>query len=80
LIGKYKIAIWYGKLPGNTVSKHVKFTVQTRTSAKDIDVDQTKEQGQWNDLGIFENPILVKLEASSDGPVVADAVRFTRTN
>jgi hypothetical protein len=80
LIGRYKIAIWYGHVPGAAPSKHVKFTIETQavSGSKRVEVDQTVGQGHRNELGTFDNPRLVRTEAASDGAVIADAVRFER--
>lgn len=77
-IGRYRIAIWYGKLsaPG---SPKAKFKVLTRGGkTKMFDVDESNNVGKWNVLGEFEDPMWVRMEMAPGAPMVADAVRFER--
>ena len=78
LIGKYKIAIWYGSIRGVRPSTKAQLTVETRAGKSHLVVNQSEHAGQWNDLGTFMDPILVRLDADENGPVLADAVRFER--
>jgi hypothetical protein len=36
--------------------------------------------GQWNLLGVFNDPRLVRLTNASDGVIIADAVKFERVD
>jgi hypothetical protein len=43
-------------------------------------IDQTKNTGQWDLLGVFDNPWDVVLTNNADGAVVVDVVRFQSLN
>ena len=78
LIGRYRISIWYGKPPGITPTKAACLTITTRSGQKLLTLDQSRNAGRWNELGIFADPVTVRLEGASAGALLADAVRFER--
>ena len=78
LLGRYRISMWYGSLPEGGLSANVPVTVATRAGPKDLRIDQTQRSGQWQVLGVFENPTNVTLSNAASGRVIVDAVRFER--
>jgi len=78
LLGKYRISIWYGGLPEGGLAKDAPFTVLSRAGSKTFPIDQTSGTGAWTELGVFEDPIHVKLTNQAGGRVLVDAVKFER--
>ncbi len=76
MLGRYRISIWYGPLQG--AAGDVPFTVKTRKSERSLRINQTQRAGEWQELGIFEDPLWVELNNRAGGRVIADAVRFER--
>jgi hypothetical protein len=80
LIGKYQVLIKYGRssLSEQRFATNANFTVRFKGGTLSFPIDQNRNQGQWNVLSTFDDPIQVELNNQADGPVVAGAVRFTR--
>ena len=80
MLGNYDVSIYYGggSQPGRTLATNADFLVRFRGGTLSFPVDQNSNQGQWNLLGRFRDPISVELTNRADGPVVAGAVRFVR--
>ncbi len=78
MLGRYRISLWYGRIPGGAVATNVPFVVKTRTGTKSFTIDQTKNTGAWHALGEFNDPLGVELSNHANGRVVVDAVKFER--
>lgn len=77
LLGRYRISIWYGGLDG-TVASDVPLTVLTPSGARSQRLDQTRRRGEWQEIGVFEDPVNVSLTNAANGRVIVDAVKFER--
>lgn len=77
LLGRYRVSIWYGTLAGGAATK-APFTVTTPKDTQRFVIDQTAHCGSWQELGVFEDPLNVKLSNIANGRIVVDAVRFER--
>ena len=80
LFGTYEIYVWYGRIPQKCSATNAHFSVVTRENSQMFVIDQNKNQGRWNLLGGFENPLCVKVTNDTDGLVVIDAVKFQLVN
>jgi arylsulfatase A-like enzyme len=78
LLGRYRISILYGGLPEGVVASDVPLIVLTRSGPRNQRLDQTKHRGEWQELGIFEDPVNVSLTNAGNGRVIVDAVKFER--
>lgn len=78
-VGRYKIYVYYGKLPGGHVATNAPFIVTTEAGQETMRVNFNENAGKWNLLGTFENPRTVMVTNATDGRIIADAVRFERT-
>lgn len=78
LLGRYRISIWYGKLPESRAATDAAYTVKAKNGDKVFHVDQTKNTGGWRELGVFLDPLHVSLTNRANGPVIVDAVKFER--
>ena len=78
MLGRYRISIWYGKLPQGGEATDAAFRVWTKDGAKSFRIDQTKRGGAWQELGVFEDPLNVSLDNRANGSVIVDAVKFER--
>ncbi len=78
LLGRYRISIWYGGIPEGGVAKDAPYTVKTRRGDHAFQIDQTKNTGKWNELGVFEDPLQVEQTNRAGGRIVVDAVKFER--
>jgi arylsulfatase len=78
LIGRYRISIWYGALPEGGLAADAPFTVTTTAGSRDFAIDQSKQGGAWQELGVFEDPLHVVLTNRASGRILVDAVRFER--
>ena len=78
MLGRYRISLWYGHIPGGKVATNAPFLVKTRTGTKSFTIDQTKNTGAWHTLGEFDDPLNVELSNHANGRVVVDAVKFER--
>jgi arylsulfatase A-like enzyme len=76
LLGKFKIYVWYGSIPGRKSATDAAFKVTTEAGEMKFVIDQNLNKGQWNLLGTFFNPVNVRVTDKADGPVVVDAVKF----
>jgi hypothetical protein len=79
--GKYEISIWYPS--SKKYSKEVTVIIKHRNGDEIKIINQTRDGGQWISLGVYEleqrNLSCVIIDAStSEGTVVADAVKFRR--
>jgi arylsulfatase A-like enzyme len=79
-IGEYEISVWNGDAPlkGLVLASNASFQVRFKGGVRSFPVDENRDQGKWNVLGRFRDPISVTLTNQANGPVVADAVRFLR--
>lgn len=78
LIGNYRVSIWYGALPEGGVAADAGFTVVSKSGAKEVRIDQTRNAGAWQELGVFEDPLHVVLTNRAAGRILVDAVKFER--
>jgi hypothetical protein len=80
MIGDYEISVSYGGTGDATQSlaTNANFTVRFKGGTLSFPIDQNRNQGQWNLLGRFHDPVSVELTNRADGPVVAGAVRFVK--
>ena len=84
LVGEYEVFEWHGKLgspPGSVkIATNAPYTIKHATGTVTGKIDQTKNLGRWNSLGMFRfnkgNTGYVKLTNSADGYVISDAIRF----
>jgi hypothetical protein len=76
LLGTYRISIWYGVLPDGRAASDARFTVVAGDGSREFRVDQSVDQGQWRELGLFQDPVYVLLSNEANGPIVVDAVKF----
>src|ERR1051326_5643609 len=80
MFGHYRISMWYGTIGTRQLATNAPLTVVTKSGSMQMTLDQSNNQGRWNDLGVFENPVRVILSNTSDGPIVADAIKFERVD
>jgi arylsulfatase A-like enzyme len=78
LLGRYRISIWYGSLTEGVVASDVPLIVMTRLGPRNQRLDQTRHRGEWQELGVFEDPVNVSLTNTGHGRVIVDAVKFER--
>jgi hypothetical protein len=78
MLGRYRVSLWYGGLPQGGVATDAPFRIETRGGAKAIRIDQTKNSGKWQELGVFEDPLRVTLSNEANGRIIVDAVKFER--
>jgi arylsulfatase len=78
LLGRYRISVWYGSVPGGALASDAPFSVTTRSGTRTFKIDQTRPSGGWRELGIFTDPYEVTLTNRASGRVIADAVKFER--
>jgi arylsulfatase A-like enzyme len=80
MIGDYEISISYGGTgdAAKSLATNANFTVRFKGGTLSFPIDQNRNQGRWNLLGSFHDPLSVELTNRADGPVVAGAVRFRR--
>ena len=46
--------------------------------ARRVRIDQTRNPGTWQDLGVFEDPLHVVVTNRAGGRILVDAVKFER--
>jgi len=79
--GVYEVSVWYP--PGQTENwaTNANYKIVSADGEKVVTVDQNIYTGQWYRLGNFKFNLgqggYVELSNDADGPVVADAVRFS---
>ena len=56
LLGRYRVSIWYGALAQPGTATNAPFTVVTRKGERRFPVDQSRQSGAWQELGVFEDP------------------------
>ena len=78
MLGRYRVSLWYGGLPQGGVATDAPFRIETRGGVKAIRMDQTKNGGKWQELGVFEDPVSVQVSNQANGRIVVDAVKFER--
>ena len=78
MLGRYRVSLWYGGLPQGGVATDAPFRIETKSGAKAIRMDQTKNGGKWQDLGVFEDPVNVQVSNEANGRIIVDAVKFER--
>jgi hypothetical protein len=80
MIGTYGVSIKYGTSGqrAQSVATNANFKVRFKGGTLSFPIDENQNQGRWNTLGRFYDPIEVVLTNQADGPVVAGAVRFRR--
>lgn len=78
MLGRYRISAHYGGLPQGGVAHNAPFTVTAQGGGKTFRLDQNQDAGSWRELGVFEDPISVKVTNDTDGRVIVDAVKFER--
>jgi arylsulfatase A-like enzyme len=78
LIGNYRVSIWYGGLPAGGVAADAPFRVVSKGGTKEFRIDQTRNAGTWQELGVFEDPLHVVLTNRASGRILVDAVKFER--
>jgi arylsulfatase A-like enzyme len=80
-VGEYEISIWYGSVgDGQHLATNASYLVRFRGGTLAFPIDQNRNQGRWNVLGRFHEPISVELTNRADGAVVTGAVRFQRVS
>lgn len=77
-LGTYRISVYYGHLSERKLASNAVFTIVTEAGSKTVRADFNQKAGQWNSLGVFENPRLVSLNNAADGAIIVDAVKFER--
>ncbi|MFE3455772.1 DNRLRE domain-containing protein [Nonomuraea sp. NPDC059194] len=79
--GSYKVQVKY---PAGASATNAKYTVKHDGGQQVVTVDQTKNTGDWVDLGSFAftagNAHAITLTDEANGSVVADAVKLVRDN
>lgn len=78
LLGTYKISVYYGHFSKRRLARNAVFAIVTEAGSKTVQLDFNRGAGQWNLLGVFENPRLVSLNNAADGAIIVDAVKFER--
>jgi hypothetical protein len=77
--GNYKIFGWWPAASHHT--SNAQYTVNNTAGSSTFIVDQTKDGGQWNEIGQFYfepgNYSVVLSDQASSGRVVADGVKIT---
>ena len=77
--GKYEIFEWHGQYPAPQAS-NVPYIIDIGGNRREIIVDQTRNQGQWNSLGVYDLPqgtsTAVIITNKANGYVIADAIKF----
>jgi len=56
------------------------FEIVTEAGSKVVRVNFTEGAGEWKLLGTFENPRYVRVSNAANGVIIADAVKFERTD
>ncbi|WP_431897990.1 DNRLRE domain-containing protein [Nonomuraea sp. bgisy101] len=79
--GSYKVQVKY---PAGGTATNAKYTVKHDGGQQVVTVEQTKNTGDWVDLGSFAftagNAHAITLTDEANGSVVADAVKLVRDN
>ncbi len=78
LLGKYRIAVYFGHPNVGNLATNAPFTVVTKNGSTTVHVNQQQGAGEWKVLGTFEDPRYVELSNAADGVVIADAIRYER--
>jgi len=76
--GNYQVLVWYSA-PYSTRSPDAPFTIYHAGGSTTVDVDQTVNGRQWNNLGIYNfsaGEARVVLTDDAQGNPVADAVKI----
>ncbi|GAA2401209.1 hypothetical protein GCM10010404_68750 [Nonomuraea africana] len=79
--GSYKVQVKY---PAGATATNAKYTIKHDGGEQVVVLDQTKNTGDWVDLGTFAftagNTHAITLTDEANGSVVADAVKLVRDN
>jgi hypothetical protein len=78
LVGRFKISVYYGRLPQVKVAMNAPFTIFTESGTENVRVNFNQGSGEWHVLGTYENPYSVTLSNAADGVIIVDAVQFER--
>ncbi len=78
MMGRYRVSIWYGALKQGGVAPDAPYSVKTRAGLQEFRIDQTRCAGEWQELGVFTDPVAVTLTNRAAGRVIVDAVKFER--
>ena len=78
LVGRFRISVYYGRLPQGKVATNAPFTIFTESGSPTVRVNFSQGAGEWHDLGTYENPYTVTLTNAADGIILVDAVKFER--
>jgi hypothetical protein len=79
--GRYAVYEWHGTLAQGQPASNVAYTIEHAGGSEMVIVDQGKNPGQWNLLGIFEfqpgtaGRVIISAQGA-DGTVIADAIKF----
>lgn len=84
LAGEYEVFEWHGRLgdpPGSIrAASNVPFVIKYAGGQKSGTIDQTRNIGRWNSLGIFRfdkgTSGYVQISNDANGAVISDAIRF----
>ncbi len=78
--GKYEIFEWHGDYESGPMAANVPVVVDINGQQTRFEIDQSRNQGRWNSLGVFDLPqgtgSAVIISNDADGFVAADAVKF----
>lgn len=80
MAGWYEIFEWHGDYTSGQLASDVPYKIKVGGSEKIVKVDQSRNRGRWNSLGVYETPTgtssYVEISNNANGIVVADAIRF----
>jgi hypothetical protein len=79
--GRYEVFEWHGTLNNGQSSSNVRHTINHAEGNATITVDQTRNAGQWNSLGVFtfnegETGNITISAQGANGTVMADAFKL----
>ncbi|MBU4360743.1 hypothetical protein KKA66_02745, partial [Patescibacteria group bacterium] len=79
--GNYAVYEWHGNITDKQEASNVPYIINHSNGQAQGTIDQTRNQGQWNKLGIYNlsigtnNNVTISAQGSN-GTVIADAIRF----
>jgi hypothetical protein len=78
--GKYEVFEWHGYIDGASMATNVPCKITSADGVKNVTIDQSKNQGRWNSLGVFTFGAgrfgSVEISNNANGVVVADVIKF----
>jgi hypothetical protein len=79
--GRYEVFEWHGTLNNGQSASNVRHTINHAEGSATINVDQTRNAGQWNSLGVYtfsegENGNITISAQGANGTVMADAFKL----